>query len=435
MGHAPDFKLRPDMHIMALIIFILAYVLFVLLPRKRALTACIGAVALVLSGVISWRHALYEHINWNVVALFFGTLILAELFMQSRMPAVMAEALIRRTRTLWGAMMGLCVLSSFLSMFLENVAVVLLVAPVVLSLCERAGVSPARLLILIAVSSNLQGTATLIGDPPSMILAGHMRMTFNDFFIYHGRPGLFFAVQAGALASFVVAGRLLWAHRRPVEGIAVERPRSLIPTWLLIALVVGLSLSSIFDRDFKWLAGAWTLALAAIGLMWYRLGPHWAAVRDVIRLLDWDTTFFLMGVFVLVGGLTESGWLERLAGVMSVGVGNSRVSAFLLLMAVAVLVSGFVDNVPFLLAMIPVAKQLARNIGGPPEFLLFGLLIGACVGGNITPIGASANIVTIGLLRKRGEPVGFWPFLRVGIPFTLAAVTAAAAFLWIFWSQ
>ena len=422
-------------HFFTLFVFVLAYVLFVVLPGKRALTACAGAAVLVIGGAVPWHNALFEHINWNVIALFFGTLILAELFMQSRMPAVMAEALVRHTRTLWGAMMGLCLLASFLSMFLENVAVVLLVAPVALSLAEQAGVRPTRLLFLIAMFSNLQGTATLIGDPPSMILAGYMRMTFNDFFFYHGRPGLFFAVQAGALAAFAVAGWLLRKYRRPVEKANVEKPRALTPTFLLIALVIGLSLSSLFDREFKWLAGTWTLALAAVGLLWYRLGPRWTKVRHVIRLLDWPTTFFLMGVFVLVGGLADSLWLDRLASAMSVWVGHSRSSAFFLLVGVSMLISGFVDNVPFLLAMIPVAKTVAQNMGTPPEFLLFGLLIGTCLGGNITPIGASANIVTVGILRKRGDPVGFGAFLRVGMPFTLAAVAASAAFLWIFWSR
>ncbi len=418
-----------------LIVFALCYILFIVFPRRRSWVACAGAAALLTTGGLPWRDALAEHINWNVMALFLGTLVLAELFMESRMPAVMAEALVRRTRTLWGAMLAICGLSSFLSMFLENVAVVLLVAPIALSLCERLSISPARLIVLIAVCSNLQGTATLIGDPPSMILAGHMRLSFNDFFIHRGRLGIFFAVQAGALAAFAVAAWQLRRHRRMIELPPMETPRSLVPSGLLLALVAGLIAASVFDREFRWMAGAWTMSLAAVGLAWYRLGPKWGSTREFIRRLDWDTTFFLLGVFVVVGAVSEAHWLEKLSQVFARWLGDSKPLAFATLVGVAMLLSGFVDNVPFLLAMIPVAGRLSEVLRAPPELLLFGLLIGSCVGGNLTPIGASANIVAVGLLRRKGEPIGFGSFMRIGVPFTLAAVAAAAALVWRVWSK
>jgi len=332
-------------------------------------------------------------------------------------------------------MIGLCLLSSFLSMFLENVAVVLLVAPVAISLAERANAPLDRLLILIAISSNLQGTATLIGDPPSMILAGHLRMSFNDFFVYHGRPGIFFAVQAGAIASLLVAGWLLRRHQVPAPQAPVENARSLTPTYFLAVLVVGLSIASVFDPDFEWFAGVWTMTLAGAALIWQRAVPRWSRTRDLIRILDWDTTFFLMGVFVLVGALGDAGWLEQLAHLLEPWTARGRLVAFTVLIGLAVLVSGFVDNVPFLLTMIPVTVKLAARANAPAELLLFGLLIGSCLGGNLTPIGASANVVAVGLLRKHGNPVRFGTFLRVSVPFTIASMLAASAVLWIFWAR
>ena len=418
-----------------LAVFIACYVLFVVLPKRRSLVACLGGVALVAVGYLPWRVALGEKISWNVIGLFFGTLILAELFMQSRMPAVMAEWMVRRTRTILGAMMMICLLSCALSTFLENVAVVLLVAPVALSLAEKLKISPVRLLILIAVCSNLEGTATLIGDPPSMILAGYMKLSFNDFFFYHGRPGIFFAVQVGGVAALAVSAWLLRRHREKIELPSVETPRSLVPSYLLAALIAGLATTSVFDPGFKWLAGTMTMALAGAGLLWYRRMPHWGTVRGLFRGLDWDTTFFLMGVFVVVGALSDSGWLDRVAGGISAVVGRSQLGAFVLIVAVSVVVSGFVDNVPFLVAMIPVAQKVADQVGAKePALLLFGLLIGACLGGNITPIGASANVVAVGMLRKNGHPVSFGEFMRVGIPFTVASVLAAGAFLWLVWA-
>jgi Na+/H+ antiporter NhaD/arsenite permease-like protein len=383
---------------------------------------------------MSWQTALGVKIHWNVIALFFGTLVLAELFMQSRMPAVLAEIFVDKTKTVRGALVAVCALAGFMSMFVENVAVVLLVAPVAMSLAEKLKISPIRLLICIAVSTNLQGTATLIGDPPSMILAGYMKMTFNDFFVYHGKPGIFFAVQVGAVASLAVVWYLMRAHREKIETLAVEKARSWVPTWLLVGLIGGLAVTSVFDPDFKWLAGALTMMLAVIGLAWHHWGPRWSTTKELLRTLDWDTTLFLCGIFVIVGGLSDSGWLQRLADWISGNVGGNLLVAFVVIVLVAVLVSAFVDNVPFLLAMIPVTQEVAVDLGAPVPLLMFALLIGACLGGNITPVGASANIVTIGMLRKQGHVVSFPEFMAIGVPFTAAAVLAASVFVWWIWA-
>ncbi|HOW97378.1 MAG TPA: SLC13 family permease [Kiritimatiellia bacterium] len=416
------------------IIFILCYALFVVLPKRRSWIALGGGALLVLTGSLGWRTALTETIQWNVIALFFGTLVLAEMFMQSRMPAVMAEFLVDRTRTVRGALLAVCALSGGLSMFVENVAVVLLVAPVALSLSDKLKLSPVPLLIAIAISSNLQGTATLIGDPPSMILGGYMKMSFNDFFVYQGKPGIFFAVQVGALASLAVLAWQMRAHREPTVIVPQERIRSRVPGLLMLALILGLSVTSVFDPDFKWLAGTLTLVLAAVGLLWYRFRARWQSLRELVGTLDWDTTLFLIGVFVLVGGLSESGWLDVFASWISAHLGGCLFGAFAAIVLVSVALSAFVDNVPFLLAMIPVVQKVADHLEAPVPVLMFGLLIGACLGGNITPIGASANVVAIGLLRKRGYVVTFREFMAVGVPFTVAAVIAACAFTWWVWA-
>jgi Na+/H+ antiporter NhaD/arsenite permease-like protein len=420
--------------IMPVIVFVLCYALFVALPKWRSLVACGGALALVLTGSLPWHDAVTQTIQWNVIALFFGTLILAELFLMSRMPAVIAERLVDRTKTMRGAMLVVCALSGFISMFVENVAVVLLVAPIALSLAEKLKISPVRLLILIAMASNLEGTATLIGDPPSMILAGYMKLTFNDFFIYHGKPGIFFAVQIGGLAALAVSAFVLRKHRERITTIRIETVRAWTPTILLLTLIVGLSTTSVFDPDFKWLAGTMTMVLASLGLLWFKLFAKWGSTRHLIRTLDWDTTFFLIGVFVVVGGLSESGWLDKLAGGISGMVGGNLLLSFLAIITISVCVSAFVDNVPFLLAMIPVTQKVADTLGAPVPLLMFALLIGSCLGGNITPIGASANVVAIGMLKKKGYLVSFREFMGVGIPYTLAAVVAAAAFVWLIWA-
>jgi Na+/H+ antiporter NhaD/arsenite permease-like protein len=417
----------------SLLVFALCSVLFVVLPARRSWTACAGALLLVLRGVLDWKDAAFRKISWNVMGLFFGTLILAEMFLMSRVPAVMAEWLVDKSRSTRVAMLALCTLAGVISMFVENVAVVLLVAPVALSLADKLKISPVKLLIGIAISSNLQGTATMIGDPPSMILAGYMRMGFWDFFAYQSRPGIFFAVQIGAVASLAVLAFVYRRFNSKPSQIPQETARSWVPAALLGLLIAGLSFATVFDPEFAWFAGVYTLALSAIALAWFRLRVRWGSTRELIQSLDWDTTFFLIGVFVLVGGLSDSGWMDRLSDLMAHSVGGDIALAFAMIVVFSVIVSGFVDNVPFLLVMIPVAQKVADQIHAPVPLLLFGLLIGACLGGNLTPIGASANVVTLGILKKRGYTVSFREFMGIGIPFTVAAVLAACAFVWWIW--
>ncbi len=417
-----------------LVIFVLAYALFTLLPHWRAWIACAACVLLVAGGAMQIRHAVVDLINWNVIALTFGTFLLAELFMQSRAPAVLAEWLVDRMRTARAALVAVCLLSGALSVAVANVAVVTLVAPVALSLAEKLAVSPVPVLICVALSANLQGSATLIGDPPSMILASHMKLSFNDFFVYQGRPGIFFAIQAGALASAVVIFWFFRKRRERVVPLHQEQLRSWVPALLMLALVVGLALSTTVDPSFRWFAGVYATALGLLGLAWAQAVARWSRATQLLKNLDWNTLFFLAGVFVLVGALSGSGWLARLATGVTAVVGGNLVVAFAVIVVVSVVLSGFVDNVPFLLAMIPVADTVAKNLHAPVPLLMFGLLLGTCLGGNLTPVGASANVVVTGILRKHGHTVGMREFLGYGLPFTVATVLAACGVVWWVWA-
>ncbi len=379
--------------------------------------------------------AVQKLVNWNVMGLFWGTLVLAELFMLSKAPAMMAESLIARTRTGRGAMLALCALAGALSIAVENVAVVLLFAPVAFSLSERLRMNPTPLLIGVAVCTNIQGTATMIGDPPSMILAGYMKMGFLDFFVYHGRAGIFFAIELAAITALLVLAWFYWRHGEASTPIEIEHPLSWFPTALLGLLVIGLSFSTMIDPDFKWFAGAWSMTLAALALIWLAASARWLPFGRFVASLDWDTTVFLAGVFVIVGALSTSGWLQRIADTLARLPGAGPLGLFLLLAGVSLVLSGFIDNVPFLMAMIPVAQDVANNAGVPPPLLLFGLLVGACLGGNLTPIGASANVVAAGLLKRRGYPLRFAAYTAIAIPVTAVALTVSLAFVWFVWSR
>jgi len=417
------------------LVFAAAYLLFVFLPERRSLIAVSAAVFMVISGALSVGKA-FDSVNWNVMGIFCGTLVVADIFMESRMPSALASWTINRLKSPVAAILAMCGLTGFISAFVENVATVMIVAPVALSMAAKLNVSPVNILIAIAITSNLQGAATLIGDPPSMLLAASAKMNFFDFFIYKGKPGIFFAIELGALVSLLVLYFYFRNLRRSSsdKGVVVptEKPVSLFPTILLIVMVSLLASSSFFDKDFRWLAGTICLVSGGAALIWASYTRKENPIEG-LKKLDWDTAFFLVGVFVIVGGVSNSGWLDVVARSVSSIVGKNIFLAYVAIIFISLVVSAFVDNVPYLAAMMPVVISVSRDLGIEPYLFLIGLLIGASVGGNITPIGASANIVACGILRKEGYRVSFGDFARMGVPFSIASTLAAALFVWFVW--
>ncbi|MBN2581687.1 MAG: TRAP transporter large permease subunit [Planctomycetes bacterium] len=440
--------------ICTVVIFLTCYVLFAVLPRHRHWVALAGALVMLLLGPFdlgiglkpAFLFRLTEAgarcspaVDWNVMGIFVGVLVVAELFMRSGMPAHIADIVIRHCPSARVTLLALCVLTGIISAFVENVATVLLIAPVALSITRRLGIRPVPFFIALAISSNLQSCATLIGDPPSMLLGSEARMTFNDFIWMHGRPSIFFAVQIGAVASFLVLMLVFRKHRQSMPREAVEPVKTWVPTILLTLLIIALAASSMLHIGFAYLAGTICMVFAVVALaydvIWHRTDA-WRLVKE----LDWVTTFFLLAIFIMVGALSEQGVLVRLAQWIQGITGESLLATYVLLIVIAMVVSAFVDNVPFLVAMLPVTVTLLKGLGysieaGDPQayLLMFGLLIGAGLGGNISPIGASANIVAMGLMDKHGHRPTFWEFIRIGLPFTLMAIGSASIFVWFVW--
>ncbi len=416
---------------MAVSIFIISYALFVIFSHKRTLIALVGSLLLILTQTISLKEA-FGAVNWNVMGIFVGTLIMADVFMQSRVPAYVAEIIVDKARSTVWSILFICLLTGFISAFVENVATVLIVAPIALALAKKLKINPTQMMIAIAVSSNLQGTATLIGDPPSMLLGGFAKMNFGDFFFYQGRPSIFFAVELGALVSFFVLYFIFRKHKEKTQLIRIEKVKSWVPAILLVSLVILLALASFLDTGFSYLAGIICMVFGMIALIWEKF-INKSSIRNGLKKLDWDTTFFLMGIFVIVGAISVTGWIEVLANYLASLVGSNIFLGYTAIVFLSVILSAFIDNVPFLAAMLPVAIIMADKLQVNPSLFLFGLLIGTSLGGNITPIGASANIVACGLLKKEGHPVKFTDFMKIGIPFTLAAVGASYLFIWLVW--
>jgi Na+/H+ antiporter NhaD/arsenite permease-like protein len=420
------------MKIFAISVFLITYILLVA-KRGHPFIVLGGAIlALLVTKVINFSQAL-SSINFDVLGVFLGTMILSGLFIFSGVPAYLATKLVDRAKNVGMALLSVCLLAGFISSFVENVATVLIVAPIAFEVAKKLKANPVPFLIGIAVSSNLQGCATMIGDSPSIILALSSGMNFMDFFWMQGKPGITFAVELGAVASFFILYLLFRKYKEPVIRIEEARVKTWFPTWLLSLMMFTLALSS-FIKD----KPAYTIAFICIiygiiGLIWHEL-KHKESL-SLIKDLDWHTFFFLIGIFILVGSLTYTGIIEDIANLIINITKNNKFVAYTIIVWLSVFLSAFIDNIPYIIAMIPVAKLVAVSLGIGPELFLFGLLIGTSLGGNITPIGASANIVAVGLLRKEKYQVKFSDFVKIGFPFTLAAVSIAYLFLWFVWGN
>ena len=421
----------PFEKIFTLVVFVVVYTALIVWKRRRTEALWAGVIALLVGGILTPRGA-FHAVEWNVLGIFAGILFVAEVFTDSGMPLRIADLLIDKAKTVGGAILAVCLFSGFVSIFVENVATVLIVAPVALQVSKRAGVSPLPFLIGIAISSNLQGAGTLIGDPPSMILASFQRMDFNDFFFYQGRPSIFWSVQAGAVASAVVLWLMFRKYRQPVEFIEPAKLESWIPTISIVVMIVLLALSPIFDPGFHWLGGTICMVMGLAMVAWEGARKPGSALA-LFKRYDWNTTFFLIGVFVLVEAMVHVGLIDDLAAGFADITGDSPLVIYIALIVLSVAISAFVDNIPYITTMIPLVKQVAAEVGAPEVPLIFGMVLGASLGGNITPFGASANVVAVGLLRKQGMQVATRDFVKIGLPFTLVATAAGAVFLWLTW--
>lgn len=426
-----------------LAVAIVMYALVIVLSHRKAVIA-LSAAAIILAagaifpgpGVVSVSQALTKLVNWNILAIYVGSLVIADLFIYSRVPAVLADRVVERAPTLGVAIVAILVITGLISAFVENVATVLLMAPIALAICRRMKLDPAPFMMGLAVMANLEGTATLVGDPPSMIFASYAGYSFNDFFFYQGRISIFFAVQAGLIVGAIYFFFYFRKLGKTSLDLGVEKVSSWVPTILLAGMIIGLAVISFLSgAGLHAASGLLCLALAVAGLAWFvgiRKEPT-SEARELVKRLDWDTILFLIGIFIVVGAIGEIGLLDDLADILNTFIAGRAVLGFVVIVAVSVLISGFVDNVPYIIAMLPVADKLAVSAGLPGELFMFGLLIGSCLGGNLTPFGASANVVAVGIVKKEGRRVDFLEWLKIAGPFTVLTTAASALVIFLVW--
>ena len=367
--------------------------------------------------------------------IYVGSMIIAALFIYSRVPARIADALVTVSPSTGIAVVLILAMTGIISIFVENVATVLVMAPIALALSKKLKLNPVPFMIGLALMSNLEGTATLVGDPPSMIFASYAHYTFNDFFVHQGKISICFFIQAGLLVGCIF---FYCFFRNAKEKAVVEKEQviSYFPLWLLLIMIFGLAAISFMSTELGYSSGIFVFALGIIGLLWYRFSQKKNAgeIWQLVKELDWETIAFLIGIFVVVGAISETGLLGDFSNWLAHVTGGSKFMGFILILAFSVLISGFVDNVPYIIVMLPVAGTLAETLGIQKELFMFALLIGSCLGGNLTPFGASANVVAMGILKKEGHPITFPGFLKISAPFTVLTTAAAAALLWLVWA-
>ena len=380
-------------------------------------------------------HSLFELINWNILMIYVGSMIIAALFIYSKVPAIIADRIVSHSPNTGIAVVLILAMTGIISIFVENVATVLVMAPIAMALSKKLKLNPIPFMIGLAVMSNLEGTATLVGDPPSMIFASYSGYNFNDFFVHQGKLSIFFIIQVGMIVGciffYCIFGRV-----KEKAQIEKDTAISYVPLILLLLMIFGLAGISFFSTELGYSSGCFVLGLGIIGLLWYKFSQKKNASElwTLVKELDWETIFFLIGIFVVVGAISETGLLQDFAVFIENLIGGNVFLGFILILAFSVLISGFVDNVPYIIVMLPVAQTLATNIGVAQEIYMFALLVGSCLGGNLTPFGASANIVAMGILKKEGYPVNFGGFLKISAPFTILTTVASAAVLWLIWA-
>lgn len=421
--------------ILALILFIITYLLMMIFSTKREIIVIISSILFTLLGIINFKEAITA-INYDALLIIIGTMGIVGFFIESKMPCLMADYLLTKvTDTKW-AIVVLAMLAGIVSAFVDNVATVLMVAPIGLAICKKLNISPVNALIAISVSSNLQGAATLIGDTTSIILGSYANMNFVEFFFVEGKPSIFFAVELGAIVTIPVMLFLFRKYKTKIPKGEITKISDYFPTILIILNIVLLIINSFLPTNSIITNGVICIALYIIGIIYYIIRKrNFKIIKNSLKAIDLKTIIMLAGIFVVIAGITKAGLIQQLSNIF-IKIGKNNIFIIYTVITFgSVFLSSFIDNIPYVATMLPVVSQIATTANAPIYLLYFGLLSGATLGGNLTPIGAYANITTIAILKKEGYNVKLKDYFKIGIPFTLAAVITGYLYIWFVWGE
>ncbi len=417
------------MMIVAIIVFTIVYLLIATERINRVVAALAGAGVILAIGVVGSDDAFFSKetgIDWNVIFLLFGMMVIVGVLKQTGVFEYVAIWAAKKAKGKpFRVMTLLCLITAVASAGLDNVTTVLLIAPVTLLVCEKIGVRPVPFLIAEALASNIGGTATLVGDPPNLIVASRSGLGFNDFLVNLA------PVVVVMLIAFIALSRILFrkdfnADPKQVAQVmqldereAIQDRSLLIRSLIVLTLVLAaFTLHGILHLEPS------VVALLGAGLL---VGISGLRPQSYLVDVEWETLLFFAGLFILVGSLVKTGVIDYLAAGLVAATGDSVPAAMMLILWGSAALSAIVDNIPFVATMAPVVDQLVSGSGpfAGQNGLWWALVLGADLGGNATAIGASANVVVAGIAKKSGHPISFWEFTRYGS--VVAVVTLAIA--------
>jgi Na+/H+ antiporter NhaD/arsenite permease-like protein len=414
--------------------FVAAYVLIATERIHRVAAALTGAAAMVVLGVVDVESAFFSEdtgVDWNVIFLLFGMMVIVSIVRRTGVFEYLAIWSAKRVRGRpFRLMVMLVLLTAVASALLDNVTTVLLVAPVTMLVCERLAVPAVPFLIAEVMASNIGGTATLIGDPPNIIIASRGDLTFNDFLL-NLAPLIVLLMVVFVGLCWLLWGKRLPYHEDRVEAVMRLDEREAIHDRVLLvksSVVLGIVLMAFVLHAAVHLDPS-IIALLGAGVLvaWSRLDPP-----EYLEEVEWPTLVFFMGLFIMVGALVEVGVIGNLGEALTEAVGDRYLVAGTVLIWVSGLLSGIVDNIPYVATMSPLVADLVAAGNNSPEArsLWWALAIGADLGGNATAVGASANVVVLGLAARNGHPISFWQFTKYG----LIVATVTIAISWVYYA-
>ncbi|MGA9674694.1 MAG: ArsB/NhaD family transporter [Mycobacterium sp.] len=423
------------MSVVAVVVFIVAYVLIATDRIHKTMVALAGAALVVTFPVINSDDVFYSRetgISWDVIFLLFGMMVIVSVLRQTGVFEYIAIWAAKRARGSPLRIMILLVLvTAVASALLDNVTTVLLVAPVTLLVCDRLEIGAAPFLMAEAFASNIGGTATLIGDPPSILIGSRAGLSFNDFLIHVAPVVVLIIAVFIALLPRLFPGAFDVDPERVADVMSLEEreairnPRLLIKSGVvLVAVLAGFVAHSAIHTEPS------LVALIGAGILIVISGLEQS---DYLASVEWETLLFFAGLFVMVGALVKTGVVNQLAHLATEATGGSALVTTMLILVVSFVLSGFVNNVPYAATMAPIVAQLVPTIGGHvhPQVLWWALVLGTDLGGNLTAVGASANVVILGIARRADSPISFWEFTRKGAVITAISLVLSAAYLWL----
>jgi Na+/H+ antiporter NhaD/arsenite permease-like protein len=411
-------------------IFIGIYALIVTEKIHRTLAALLGASLVILLKLVD-QHEAFASVDFNVIFLLAGMMIIANVMAKTGIFQWIAVEAVRRAEGKpYQLLLLTSVITAVVSAFLDNVTTVVLLTPITFFVAQRLGTSPVPFLVSQVIASNIGGTATLIGDPPNIIIGSQMGKDFNDFLL-NLTP-----VATAALVVYLVIAR--WLFRDDLRAatsalepgdiarlVKEERKIVNVPLMRISLAVMGLTiLGFLFSRALG-LEGATIAMTGAVMLMIVARQD----VHEIFNTVEWPTLFFFIGLFILVGAVVKTGIISDLATTVLAWTGGRADLAALVVLWMSGFISAIVDNIPYTVTMVPLIQQLGQSVDREP--LIWALALGANLGGNATVVGASANVVVASMSEARGHPITFVQYLRYGVPATLATMVVATIDIWI----